>query len=901
MNTKLITVGLAAILAATAVGTPAQSKITKITSKSVGGGVEIAIHGESLKAPKAFFIKGGTSYVVEFRAKLATKQARFTVRRAGVAYYNYAQYRVSPLIARLHVKVDKGVKPKLSNEDGTWFVRINVKQVQQKRPLTPTELDRIAMEKAIAAIAKPDKPAVPPQKSATKAASKPITKLSGAITNPNVKQFETTTLDSQGFKEGSILGVSRKMVYERNGLVTTAVKPTPNVPANPSGGFAGVMVSVVFDQTDVLKILEAFAKQTGVNIISSPDVSPKDDPLLLTMSMQNVGLDFAMTTVTALAKLRYTRIGNTYVVSPVEEFASMISRITQLSNENFENRVVSIASGEAAQIREATLKAIPQDGSEGYYDIIDPTQDKFASGALIANAVPSGPATGTAPAGGTPASTAGSTPVKKRAKYVILLGESSRLDQIEAYVHDLDERIDASFSLSGTAALGTVVVPIFSGETERIKTMLSNMIESNPRSEDYTIEEAAVKELAEAEESTKMILLAGPKGELATLEMLAITFDDQLCLWAGIEKSRNPEDMKRFYEVVDLMYIEPILAAFDLKGRIRGLHVTVLPDPVTPGIEGEEDKSKADTPADDTGAQATADEAQLKRGIGHEQMRLVLRGTRQEIDEAKEYLLAVDIAPRQVAVELRVMELTKTEALTVGLDWSILTGGRLVSFRMNQGTGEPITIPGMFSMNYNYQGSDTFDILGRLDQVTTDRNLIAKPNVLITDGRSSHLFVGDTIRYVQTIQASQNGTTVTIDEVDVGVTVDMIARIGANGRIAFQLKQNFSILNGFTPVPGGGQIPQTSERTTEMAINMRDGETIALGGLILEQDRFTESGIPILKDIPFIGYFFKRTVKSKERTEIVFFLTAVVVTDENRGTAAIPEDIREKNEQTGGK
>ena len=397
-----------------------------------------------------------------------------------------------------------------------------------------------------------------------------------------------------------------------------------------------------------------------------------------------------------------------------------------------------------------------------------------------------------------------------------------------------------------------------------------------------------------------MILLAGPKSELATLERLAITFDDQLCLWAGIEKSRDPKDMKKFYEVVDLMYIEPTLAAFDLKGRIRGLYVTVLPDPVTPGLEGEDDKQKQGMPTDATGAQATATPEKLKRQIGHEQMRLVLRGTRQDIDRAKEYLMVVDIAPRQVAVELRVMDLTKSEALTVGLDWSILTGGRLVSFRMNQGTGDPITVPGQFAGTYNYQGSDTFDVLGRLDQVTTDRNLIAKPNVLITDGRSTHLFVGDTVRYVKTIQATQNGTTVEIDEVDVGVTIDMLARIGGNGRIAFQLKQNFSILNGFTPVPGGGSIPQTSDRTTEMYVNMLDGETIALGGLILEQDRYRESGVPILKDIPFIGYFFKRTVKTKERTEIVFFLTAKIVTDENRANAAVPSDLRKDDGEDDG-
>ena len=905
MNTKLITSGLAAILAATAVGGPAQSKITKITSKNVGAGVEIAIHGESLKAPRAFFIHGGTSYVVEFRAKLATKPARSKVRRSGVDYFNYAQYSISPRIARLHVKVAKGVKPILSNKDGTWFVRINVKQVQKVRPLTPAELDRIAMEKAIAALATSDIPAIPQTKRKQTSATRPVQKLSGVIRNPNIKQFETSTLAGADIKEGTIVGIDRKTVYERNGKTTTSIKPTPKVPAEPSNGLSGSMVSVQFQRTDVLKILEMFAIQGDVNIISSPDVSPADKPLLLTMTMSNVELDFAMTAITSMAGLRYTRIGNTYVVTPVDVFTEKVSKIVRIHGENYETRVVTIASGEAAQIREATMKAIPQDGSGGYYEIIDPTEEEDASGASMAggstNGTGSSSASGSAPAGGTPATTAGPTPTKQRARYVMLVGESSRLNEIEAYVRDLDERIDASFSLSGAAALGTVVVPIFSGETERIKTVLADMIAGNPRSGDYTIEEASVKELAEAEESTKMILLAGPKSELATLERLAIAFDDQLCEWAGIEKSRDPEDMKKFYEVVDLMYIEPVLAAFDLKGRIRGLHVTVLPDPVTPGIEGEDDKSKQDTPADDTGAQETPDDANLKRQIGHEQMRLVLRGTRQQIDEAKEYLMAVDISPRQVAVELRVIELTRDEALNVGLDWSILTGSRLVSFRMNQGDGKPSSVAGHAELTYNYSGADTFSVLAALDEVTTDRNLIAKPNVLITDGRKSHLFVGDTVRYVETIQASQNGTTVTVAQIDVGVTVDMLARIGAEGRITFLLSQNFSILNGFTSVPGGGSIPQTSDRTTDMTINMLDGETIALGGLILEQDRYTESGVPILKDLPLIGFFFKRTEKTKERTEIVFFLTARVVTDENRATAALPSDMKKDDEEDGGK
>jgi type II secretory pathway component GspD/PulD (secretin) len=74
-----------------------------------------------------------------------------------------------------------------------------------------------------------------------------------------------------------------------------------------------------------------------------------------------------------------------------------------------------------------------------------------------------------------------------------------------------------------------------------------------------------------------------------------------------------------------------------------------------------------------------------------------------------------------------------------------------------------------------------------------------------------------------------------------------------------------------------------------MFVNMRDGETIAIGGLILEQDRNSVSGIPILKDLPIIGrLLFSRTTTSRDRTEIVFFLTAKIVDEGNRSNAASP-------------
>lgn len=85
-------------------------------------------------------------------------------------------------------------------------------------------------------------------------------------------------------------------------------------------------------------------------------------------------------------------------------------------------------------------------------------------------------------------------------------------------------------------------------------------------------------------------------------------------------------------------------------------------------------------------------------------------------------------------------------------------------------------------------------------------------------------------------------------------------------------------------------MPQTSDRKASMFVNMRSGETIALGGLIQDTDRKKVSGIPGLMDLPFIGWLFRRTDNTRVRTEIVFFLTAVEVTFDDRANAASPRN-----------
>jgi general secretion pathway protein D len=276
-------------------------------------------------------------------------------------------------------------------------------------------------------------------------------------------------------------------------------------------------------------------------------------------------------------------------------------------------------------------------------------------------------------------------------------------------------------------------------------------------------------------------------------------------------------------------------------------------------------------------------------------MKLLLRGNRAQLDAAKAYLAMVDVAPKQVAVELRVMELTRDDALKVGLDWSVLTGGTLQSIRVNNALGSA-SAPGGVSSDLKFAGGGTASILGMLDQVATRNNVLARPSILANDGVPTNIFVGDEVRYVKSITNSNNGgLQVVTDQVDVGVDFNVIARIGSDGNILLDLQPTLKVLQGFTDVPGGGQLPQTSRRSAQSQMTIKSGETIAIGGLIQDQDRKVHGGIPILKDLPLIGHLFGRTSNSKTRSEVVFFVTVKEVTEADRAGAANPRQAEKDN------
>jgi len=846
--------------------------IKSIETNKVGAGLEVVVKGDNLSQPKEMRILKGTTYIVEFDCDWIFKPGRETLNQAGVKSVQWGWYGTKPPKIRLSFKLNPSAEPSVTERNGDWVIQIGVPVVETK-----------VIAKTKSGVVVPDLPfeedkAPPIGKPATKPIVEPQKTFKELVAEAKTNQVTPPTLE-----------------YPRDNSKWPDGRP--KLPNSMGGQVSGGRVSLDFVQTEIVQILKALAIQAGVNVIISPEVSsPAGAPAgegsapaatggrasKLTLSLTNVTVEQALDYVCALSGLRYMRTNNAYLVTTAERFNETARQLANMNQDTSEIRIIPVLSGNGLQLREAVYRWFGRTTVE----------------VMLPSEMKENRATSTTTTGDK-GSVTNYEQIEVMDNYLFLIGDAKWLDSAEALIRRIDRELLA-VKREGMNAMSDVMRTMGDPVVQETYTVRFVQNEADLRSiaagtsqgQTYPAPKSGAEKIAEkvkdafkdvtfvaspVESANQVVILRGPKSQV----------DEAMALMNKLDSPQADEigGVRVTDELVPINFIDPQSAIDTLSKRFPGVQATLIPDYALPVINKQREIT----------TKVGNIESKHDKMDNYPRMAIALRGLPSELRSAKAFLTSIDVAPKQVALELRVMELTKEEALRVGIDWNLLTGGRLGTFRLNQGLGDSPSSAGTISGSYRYQGNDTLSALATLDKINNGRNLIARPNALVTDGRTTRLFVGDIVRYIKNITSSQNGTTVQTDEIPVGVLFDFTVRVGNNNELVFHVDQNFSILNGFTPVPGGGQLPQTSERKTDMMVNMKSGETLAIGGLIQEQDRKRVSGIPILMDLPLIGQLFRRTDNSKLRTEIVFFLTAVVVDEGTRKDAASPQSSERRS------
>ncbi len=270
---------------------------------------------------------------------------------------------------------------------------------------------------------------------------------------------------------------------------------------------------------------------------------------------------------------------------------------------------------------------------------------------------------------------------------------------------------------------------------------------------------------------------------------------------------------------------------------------------------------------------------------------LVLMGTPREVQRALELLQKVDIKQPQVLIEARVMDISEASLRALGLSWSLFQSSRINTLDRTQPPPFPdstTVTPNQQGIRFNKDGrmsidftivKQPIDFSATLEALAQDQRnrLLANPRIATLDGRPARIFIGDEINYVKLIQQTQQGANVQTDSVQAGIILEVLPRIHEDQSITLQIKPEVSVITGFLNVPGGGSLPQLARRNAETTIRLNNGETLIIGGLIRESDIKTIQKVPVLGDLPFFGYLFRKTNTQRDRSEIVITLTVRVL------------------------
>ncbi|WP_303722652.1 type IV pilus secretin family protein [Malonomonas rubra] len=256
------------------------------------------------------------------------------------------------------------------------------------------------------------------------------------------------------------------------------------------------------------------------------------------------------------------------------------------------------------------------------------------------------------------------------------------------------------------------------------------------------------------------------------------------------------------------------------------------------------------------------------------------------IESAKELASILDTPERQVLIEARIVEVSTTASLDLGVSWNILYdqnpagtqntiartgfGGNFV-IPPNATTGSVAGIGTGFT--WGALGVDTTILDLRLSaaEAAGDGRVVSNPRILTLNGEKAKISQGTMIPY-QTVSNDE----ITTELIEAALALEVTPVINPDNTVILEVKASNSS-PGTTVLTGAGSAPSIDKKEAETKMLVRDGDTMVIGGVYVEKEDFSENGVPILMHIPLLGNLFKATRTNKNRAELMIFITPRII------------------------
>src|SRR6185369_10901851 len=172
-------------------------------------------------------------------------------------------------------------------------------------------------------------------------------------------------------------------------------------------------------------------------------------------------------------------------------------------------------------------------------------------------------------------------------------------------------------------------------------------------------------------------------------------------------------------------------------------------------------------------------------------------------------------------------------------------------------------------------------IFVRMLDTVTDTVILSNPKILALNRQPARVLVGKRVGYLNTTQ-TETSTTQSVEFLDTGTQLYFRPFVSTQGEVRMELKPQVSSAEIRTITDSGGRavtIPDEVTQELVTNVNVRDGQTVVLGGLFTDNASFTRRQVPWMGDIPILGAAFRGNEDSTVRSEIIFLITPTIVTD----------------------
>ncbi len=278
---------------------------------------------------------------------------------------------------------------------------------------------------------------------------------------------------------------------------------------------------------------------------------------------------------------------------------------------------------------------------------------------------------------------------------------------------------------------------------------------------------------------------------------------------------------------------------------------------------------------------------------------LIVCDTKEQLEKILSEIKKADKTPQQIMVEVVIVDVQLSDDTEMGVNWDILSDKVYdIGYRQNFTTrlGSTIentaTIGNATAFNTTGFGGDFSVISGSIRNVVSllqqkkDVEILASPRVMVVSGKTASIEAVRELPYNEITDTSGGGSMSSTEFRKVGVTLDVTATLTDDNLIFLNVNSEQNVVVGESVT----EVPIIDTRNARSEVLLQDGQVVIIGGLRRKELTKQVNQIPILGDIPLIGFIFKYTNTVVNNTELIVFLSPHIYEDEE----PIPDDAMEK-------